>query len=91
MKNSKEVIILIILIFIVLVSTAKAEDESLPLLSTISITNLEYFELDKASGITTIDRSVDRESSLEIGVVSTSSLSDLHDDYGFVVTLTALF
>ena len=92
MKNSKEIIILVIMIFIVLVSTAKAEDESLPMVNVPNISNIEYFELDKDSGFTaTVDWNVDRESSFELGVVSTSSMSNLEEDYGLVITLTASF
>ncbi len=94
MKNSKEVIILVIMIFVVLVSAAKADDESLSILTenVSASAGIEYFELDKDAGFAIyVGGETDSESSLELGVVSTSSMSNLEDDYGLVVTLTTLF
>ena len=93
MNNSKEVVILIIMIFVVLVSAAKADDV-LVLTSENALieTGIEYFELDKEPVFAiTLGEKNDVDSSFELGVVSTSSMSNLEEDYGLVMTLTTLF
>ena len=93
MNNSKEVVILIIMILVVLVSAAKADD-GLMLISenALIVTGIEYFQLNKEPVFTiSMGEKKDVESSLELGVASTSSLSNLEEDYGLVVTLTTIF
>ena len=94
MKNSKEVIILVIMIFVVLVSAAKASDDSFVVVAgnVIDSAGIEFFELDKEYDVgVTINGETDNELMLGLGVISTSSLSNLEDDYGLVLTLKTLF
>ena len=93
MNNSKEVVILIIMILVVLVSEAKADD-GLMLTSenALIVTGIEYFELDKEPVFAiSLGEKNDVESSLELGVASTSSMSNLEEDYGLVVTIKTIF
>ena len=94
MRNGKEVMVLVIMILVVLVSTAKAEDDLL------------QFEIDKEPasvffGLSDANRESglfskkalksDDESKFKIWVDSPSSLSDISDDYGLVVTISKSF
>ena len=93
MNNSKEVIILVIMIFVVLVSAAKAEDEYLNFLTEYApgVAEVENYSLEMEPLVTTEAWGANNQHSLEVGVAATSSLSNVDDDYGLVVTIKTLF
>lgn len=92
--NSKEVMVLLILIFFVLVSTSRAEHLILELgdNSAPPIVEAQPNEQNLGSWVSSYtDRLVGDDSVVDIGVVTASSLSQLPDDYGLIVKLTAQF
>jgi hypothetical protein len=94
MRNGKEVVVLVILIFVVLVSAAKAEVDTMALElnneSEISIFG-QAVTVDESRIFTIIDRNRSIDSFVEVGVDTTSSSLNHPDGYGFVMKLTALF
>ena len=93
MNNSKEVVILIIMILVVLVSAAKAEDANLNFITEYNpdAAVVENDGLEMEAIVTSEAMVVDEQPALKVGVASTSSLSNVDDDYGLVVTLKTLF
>ena len=94
MRNGKEILVLIILIFVVLVSAAKAEVDSLSLKFNTQSQNTAFEQSvkeDDSRIFTIIDGDYSADSSVEIGVDSTSSTLSHPDGYGLIMTLTALF
>jgi hypothetical protein len=94
MRNGKEVLVLIILIFVVLVSAAKAEVDSQAVgfnLQSQTAALEQSVAADESRIFTIIDRDYTADSSVKIGVDSTSSTLSHPDGYGLIVTLTALF
>ena len=94
MRNGKEVLALVILIFVVLVSAAKADVDTMAMeLNAKSeiATFGQSATVDEARIFTIIDRNSSADSSVEVGVDTTSSSLNHPDGYGFVMKLTALF
>ena len=93
MNNSKEVVILIIMILVVLVSAAKAEDSYLNFKTeyTPDVVADDNYGLEMEAFVTSEAMVEDEQPALKVGVSSTSSLSNVDDDYGLVVTLKTLF
>jgi hypothetical protein len=94
MRNGKEVLVLIILIFVVLVSTAKAQDDNLSLRSVDDESSIIAFakvDVNSNVEINEMEFRTEKRASVEIGVDVPSAMSDDPDEYGLVVTLKALF
>ena len=94
MSSSKEVVVLIILIFVVLVSTVKAKDIALTLVpdSKVDTSSLLQFEPKQESKVVVREGDgLKVDPQVELGVASTSSTSNVPDDYGLVVTIKKSF
>ncbi len=94
MRNGKEIMFLIIMILVVLVSSAKAEVDPLRF-ETSKRDETVFFGLnDQGHAQRTVSREKEmksNESAIKIWVDSPSSLSDISDAYGLVVTISKSF
>ena len=94
MRNGKEVMALVILIFVVLVSAAKAEVDTMAL-ELNNVSEISIFEqavtADESRIFTIIDEDASADSSVGIAVDSMSSTLNHPDGYGLIMTLITKF
>jgi hypothetical protein len=94
MRNGKEITVLVIMILVMLVSTAKAEEDPFQF-EINNESETVFFGLNDSNILSRIfsrkDSRIGNDSSIKIWIDSTSTLSEISDDYRLVVTLTALF
>jgi len=93
-RNIKEIMALIILIFVVMVSAAEAEITTLHFSTEIDSELIFSGRNDserKVYDYSNIDLIKSENSRIELSLDTSSSLSELPDEFSLVVMLTALF